>query len=129
MNITVNECFELNEDFQNQFIGNGIFPEPKYTKMRLSERTVKKIHYKDVYILKSFGYYYITFNEDISGQAEEKKTYVLSFTAPFALNGILLSLDAKKNRLFLFNATQNVIYLQKGTKIGEVKIWMSIYKC
>ena len=53
---------------------------------------------------------------------EEKKTYVLSFTAPFALNGILLSLDAKNNRLFLFNATQNVIYLQKGTKVGEVKI-------
>ncbi len=122
MNITVNECFELNEDFQNQFIGKGIFPEPKYTKMRLSERTVKKIHYKDVYILKSFGYYYITFNEDISEQAEEKKTYVLSFIAPFALNGILLSLDAKNNRLFLFNATQNVIYLQKGTKVGEVKI-------
>ena len=122
MNITINECFELNEDFQNQFLGNGIFPEPKYTKLRLSERTVKKIHYKDVYLLKSFGYYYVTFNEDISEMSKEEKRYILSFNAPFSLNGLLLSLDAGNNRLFLFNATQNVIYLQKGTKIGEVKL-------
>ena len=122
MNITINECFELNEDFQNQFLGNGIFPEPKYTKLRLSERTVKKIHYKDVYLLKSFGYYYVTFNEDISEMSKEEKRYILSFNAPFSLNGLLLSLDAGTNRLFLFNATQNVIYLQKGTKIGEVKL-------
>lgn len=113
MKITVNECYELEGDYQNQFLGKEVFPKPKYKKLKAAERSVNKVHYNDVYILEPSHYYYVTFNEDL----EQK--YSLNIHSPYFENGLLISLELDKNRMFIFNASQNMIYLQKGSYVGE----------
>ena len=66
MKITVNDCYELEGDYQNQFLGIEVFPKPKYKKLKKAERSVNNVHYDNVYILEPRHYYYVIFNEDIS---------------------------------------------------------------
>ena len=110
--LTIEDCYKLNTDYQNQFLGNEVFPEPHYEKVLLSERTVNKIRYKNVYILEPNHYYYVTFQEDIY----DKNFYIMN-KAVF-MNGLMGQLG--EDKVFLYNASQNMVYLQKGTKIGEV---------
>lgn len=120
MKITVDECYELEGDYQNQFLGNEVFPRPKYKKVKAAERTVNKVHYNDVYILEPLHYYYVTFDQKIEDFHIDKESYIINIPDPFSANGLLMSLNIKQNRMYLFNASQNIIYLQKKTKIGEV---------
>ena len=115
MKITVNECYELEGDYQNQFLGKEVYPKPKYKKLKSAERSVNKVHYNDVYILEPLHYYYITFNEDLDFLNEKHK---INIKSPFYENGLLMSIN--ENKIFLFNASQNIIYIQKGSHIGEV---------
>ena len=119
MKVSVNECYELEGDYQNQFLGVEVFPKPNYKKIQLAERSVHKVHYKDIYILEPLHYYYINFNEDIS--LEENQ--VIKIQEIFYENGLIINIDYKKNRIYLFNASQNIIYLQKNTVIGEVSFY------
>ena len=75
MNLTVKDCYWLSNDFQNQFISREVKPEPEYIKLKLAERTIHKIHYKDVFILEPKQYYKIAFEEDIS----DAKTFEFEF--------------------------------------------------
>lgn len=111
MKLTVNECFKLNTDYQNQFLGKEVFPEPVYDKLKVVERTVNKIHYEDIYLLEPQHYYYITFKEDVKG-------LLIKINASLIKNGLVVSIIDEK--MFLFNASQNIIYLQKGSNIAEV---------
>lgn len=114
MKITVKDCYELEGDYQNQFLGKEVLPKPKYKKLNLSERSAHKVHYEDIYILEPLHYYYIEFNEDIYKN--------IKVHSSFSENGLLHEMDLDKKRLYLFNATQNIIYLQKGTVVGELII-------
>lgn len=115
MRITVKDCYVLNDDFQNQFIGREIFPEPGYDKMRLSERTVNQVHYDNVYILEPGRFYYVTFNENMTSEY-----YNIHIGKHFIKNGLVVRLESTENKLFLYNASQNIIYLQQGATIGKV---------
>lgn len=115
MRITVKDCYVLNDDFQNQFIGREIFPEPGYDKMRLSERTVNQVHYDNVYILEPGRFYYVTFNENMTSEY-----YNIHIGKYFIKNGLVVRLESTENKLFLYNASQNIIYLQQGAIIGKV---------
>lgn len=114
MKVCVNECFELKGDYQNQFLGDEVFPQPKYQKIKCSERSVNKVHYNNVYILEPLHYYYVTLSEKIETTLEVNNI--------FYHNGLILKLDYENNRIYIFNASQNIVYLQKGTKIGEVNV-------
>lgn len=118
MKVTVNECYELEGDYQNQFLGKEVFPQPKYKKLKASERSVYKVHYNDVYILEPLHYYYITFNENLNDFLNEIS--FLNIHTPYYTNGLLMSLKLEENRMFIFNASQNIVYIQKGSYIGEV---------
>lgn len=119
MKAKVNECYELEGDYQNQFLGNEVFPRPKYKKVKASERTFNKVHYNDVYILEPLHYYYVTFDEDIYANKGDKIALFQTID-PIYSNGLICALNAPQNRMYLFNASQNIIYLQKGTCLGEV---------
>lgn len=120
MKIHVDECYELEGDYQNQFLGNEVFPKPKYKKLNVAERSVNKVHYNDVYILEPLHYYYVTIDKNLKELREDNKMHYLQTSMHYDYNGLIMSIDSYNNRVFLFNASQNVIYLQKGTIIGEV---------
>ena len=111
MKLTVNECFELDTDYQSQFLGKEVFPEPNYKKLKVVERSVNKVHYENIYLLEPQHYYYVTFKENFEGLQVKLNT-------PLLQNGLVVSVLDEK--MYLFNASQNIIYLQKGVSIAEV---------
>ena len=117
MKILINECYELEGDYQNQFLGNEVFPKPKYKKLKPAERTVNKVHYNDVYILEPAHYYYVTL---VGKVAFSIFKHFFKPEKAFLQNGLILSLDSEEQRIYIFNGSQNFVYLQKNTKIGEV---------
>ena len=120
MKITVDKCFKLDTDLQTQFLGNEVFPKPKYIRVDFVKRTINQVYYEDIYLLEPLSYYCITFEEDISSYNEDSKTHLIKTNHMFQENGLLFQFNMKEKKIFLFNSSQNIIYLQKGTKIGEV---------
>ena len=118
MKVTIKDCYVLSEDFQNQFIGKDVLPEPSFEKLKLSKRTAHQIRYEDVYILEPHKFYYVTFNETMVN--EHYSIYVYK---AFIKNGLMVRLESTENRLYIYNASQNIVYLQQGTKIGEVNYY------
>lgn len=123
MEVTIKDCYELDSDYQIQFLGKHLFPEPKYNKLKLSEVTVNKIHYDDVYILEPQHYYYVDFNEEVKKFDEDDSRYMMNVEKSFYKNGLILSLVPSENKMFIFNASQNIIYLRKNTNLGEVFLY------
>lgn len=117
MKITVKDCYELDEDYQNLFLGREVLPNPSYKKLRLSERSFNKVHYNDIYILEPLHYYYIDLNENIS-ECES-----IEAEKAFFENGLFININKQQNKIYIFNASQNIVYLQKGTKIGEAFLY------
>lgn len=117
MKIVVEKIFELEEDFQNIFISkSGIHVRPKYKELRLSSRTINEVYYEDLYIIEPKKYYYIEFTDDY------KYDNTIIETEIFSECGII-TLVSTDNRLYLYNATMNIQYIQKGMEIGEAYIY------
>lgn len=119
--LRVEDCYELEGDYQNQFLGNEVFPKPKYKKLKSSKRTVNKVHYNDVYILEPNHYYYVSFS--VSYKKEfEGVLYYIKLSENCLLNGLISVMGENEDKLYLFNASQNVIYIQKGAPVAEVRL-------
>lgn len=116
MKITIKNCYKLDTDLQIQFIGNEVHPKPKYIQLNTTKRTINQVYYDDIYLLEPFHYYYINLNEEIEDYD------IIKIHISFKENGLLTSIDKKNNRIFLFNSSENIVYLQKNAKIGEVFI-------
>ena len=121
MNLTVKNCYKIRDDFENVFISqNGINIVPKYDRMKLASRSVSSTRYDDVFIIEPNCYYYIEFKEDLAATVNNEKVQVLNVVDDLYEIGLIMSLVAGKNRIYLYNATQNIIYIEQGAKIGEV---------
>lgn len=116
MKITIKNCYNLDTDLQTQFIGNEVHPKPKYVQANLVKRTINQVYYEDIYLLEPFHYYYINLNENI------EKYNIVKIHNSFQENGLLTNIDKKNSRIFIFNSSENIVYLQKNAKIGEVFI-------
>lgn len=121
--LTVKNCYKLKEDFENVFISkSGINVTPNYDQLKLASRSISSTRYEDVYIIEPNCYYYLDFEEDISSFAIKKYNKMSVFKSDNDLYkvGLLMALVSEENRLYIYNATQNIIYIEKGAIIGEV---------
>ena len=113
MKLTVNKVYEVEDDFQTIFIArSNIHVRPKHKQLKLSSRTINEVHYEDLYILEPKKFYCIEFNE-------QRESY-LSMAVHEILNECGLIYDySVKNRVFVYNATMNIVYIQQGAELGE----------
>lgn len=121
--LTVKNCYKLRDDFENVFISKSeINITPKYDRLNLASRSVSSTRYDDVYIIEPECYYYVDFNEDVSQFAMKKnnKMGVLNIKNDLYESGLVMSFVAEQNRLYIYNATKNIIYIEKEAMIGEV---------
>ena len=122
MELTVKNCYKIKDDFENVFLSkSGIHVTPKYDRLKMASRSVSSTRYEDVYIVEPQSYYYLEFNEDLAAFVDTETVQVMHIDDVLYETGFVMSLNAQKNRLYIYNATQNIIYIEKGLKIGEVK--------
>ena len=121
--LTVKNCYKIKDDFANVFISkSGINITPMYDRLKLASRSISSTRYEDVYIIEPNCYYYIDFEEDITPFALKKnnKASILKVENDLYKAGMIVTLNAEENRLYIYNATKNIIYIEKGATIGEV---------
>lgn len=107
--VRVSKIYKLNEDYENIFINNTANYKAHYDLVPLSSRTINKIHYDDIFVIEPGCYYYIELNSDYISLFSED-----DFRNVFKESGMIIQLDKDLNRLYLFNANKNLIYIQKG---------------
>ena len=117
--ITVKKCYKIKGDFEDCFISkSGINITPGYDELKLSSRSIASTRYEDIFIIEPNCYYYIEFNEDISSIIGENQFRTFEVSDVLYDIGLLTSL--LKNKMYIYNTTQNIIYIEKGAYIGEI---------
>lgn len=121
MNITIDSIFELEDDFQDIFLSkSGIHVRPQFKELRLATRSIGDTKYNDLYIIQPDKYYRIDFKEDMSSYNEDDTLHYLKSQDVFYDCGILTFWQPRNARLYIYNASSNIVYIQKGMKIGEL---------
>jgi len=118
--LRVKDVYKLRDDYDNIFINNTANYTANYDKVQLSSRTVNKTHYDDVFVIEPNSYYYIELKSQLhilGGMIDEN-----DFIKVLRESGLILQFDKKNCRLYLYNANQNVIYIQEGAVILKKEV-------
>lgn len=115
IDLTIESCFKIENDFQNVFLSrSGIHVTPKTKQLKLSSRSINSTRYEDLYIIEPQAYYKITFKEKIGSFFIDKIVLEKVFWEAGLLAKII------EDELYIYNTTQNIVYIQKGMKAGVV---------
>ena len=122
MNITIKSIFEIEDDFQEIFLAkSGIHVKPKFRELKLVTRSIGDTKYNDLYIIEPNKYYCIYFKENLSEYSKDDEVYhYLKTENIFSDCGLLRVWQPKEGKLYIYNVGNNIIYIQKGMKIGEL---------
>ena len=115
MKMVVEKIFALDEDYQEPFLQNGAETHVKYTQLKFSERTIHNSHHTDIYVIEPNRYYYIEIN-DVS-----KTNCTYSFNSRLFKAGLIVKEDFVNNRVYIFNASSNLIYIKNKCVIGVIE--------
>jgi len=122
MNITIKSIFEIEDDFQDIFLAkSGIHVKPKFRELKLITRSIGDTKYNDLYIIEPNKYYCIYFKENLSEYNKDDEVYYYLKTENiFSDCGLLRVWQPKEGKLYIYNVGSNIVYIQKGMKIGEL---------
>lgn len=122
MNITVKSIFEIEDDFQDIFLAkSGIHVKPKFRELKLATRSIGDTKYNDLYIIEPDKYYCIYFKENLSEYTKDDEVYHYLRTEDiFSDCGLLRVWQPKEGKLYIYNVSKNIVYIQEGMKIGEL---------
>ena len=122
MNITIKSIFEIEDDFQDIFLAkSGIHVKPKFRELKLITRSIGDTKYNDLYIIEPNKYYCIYFKENLSEYNKDDEVYhYLKTENIFSDCGLLRVWQPKEGKLYIYNVGSNIVYIQKGMKIGEL---------
>ena len=122
MKITVDKIMEIEDDFQEIFLAkSGIHVRPRFKELRTSQRSIGDMKYTDLYIIEPNKYYCIYFKENLSEYTKDDGIYhYLRTENVFADCGLLTIWQPKEGKLYIYNVSNNIIYIQKEMKVGEV---------
>lgn len=114
MKMILGEVYVLDSDFQEPLLQTGAQTHVKYTKLNFSERVINQTRFEDIYVLESGRYYFITFKNEIKGDKYliEDKLFA---------SGLIVQMDIKNNKMYLYNASDNLIYLKNECKLGVIE--------
>lgn len=122
MKITVDKIMEIEDDFQEVFLSRGgIHVRPRFKELKMSQRSIGDIKHIDLYIIEPNKYYCIYFKENLSEHTKDDGSlHYLRTENIFGDCGLLTVWQAKEGKLYIYNVSNNIVYIQKGMKIGEL---------
>ena len=122
MKIKLEDVDEIEDDFQQIFLAkSGIHVKPRLHRLKTATKSIAGIKYDDLYIIEPNKFYFLNFDEDLSPFIEEDiKMHYVKTEDIFVTSGLLTSFQMNENRLAIYNASKNIIYIQKGMNIMEL---------
>lgn len=122
MKLTVDKVMEIEDDFQEIFLAkSGIHVRPRFKELRTSQRSIGDTKYTDLYIIEPNKYYCISFKESLAAYNKDDEVYhYLRTEKIFTECGLLTAWLPREEKLYIYNVSNNIIYIQEGMKVGEV---------
>ena len=116
MKVVFNGVFKIDEEYQEILIDKDNFGSIKYIQVFPQRQSINSLVYDDVYVLEPLGYYRITLDDDCLSDNVEK------FTPSERLlkAGLIVSQIVDKS-IYIYNTTQNHIFLRSNAILGEVQ--------
>ena len=129
----VKRVYKLSSDYQEMFINNASQTITKYDEVALSQRTIHKDYYDDIYILEPSQYYKIDFDyknvrdkvlelyQHMNGEISDLRTPFINFNYKIKdkLMDCGLIISNINEYVYLYNASDNMVFLQKDAIIGS----------
>lgn len=116
MKIYFDKIFKLNQEYTEILIDENNFHQAKYEEIRPQTTNISGITYDDVFILETKTYYMIEIKNKLPNDL-----HTFNPAKALSFNGLLFSnLYEKDNCIYLYNPTENSIYIRQNAIIGEV---------
>lgn len=115
MKVFFNKVFELNSEYQECFVDNNAFDFSDYIEILPISQNIRGILYDDVYNIEPKSYYCLSLRSDTP---HNFKKFCPSWVLMRA--GVMIS-DIVNNHIFIYNTTENNVYLREGALIGEIE--------
>lgn len=115
MKIFFNKVFELNGEYQECFIDNNSFDFSDYNEVLPISQNINGLLYDDIYNIEPKSYYCLSLRGDTP---HSFKNFCPSWVLVRA--GVIVS-NIIDNNIFIYNTTENNVYLRAGTMIGEIE--------
>ena len=111
MGITIKRLYELADDLQNVMIGDIPY-HPQYNEVYSREIVFKGVS-KKAFTIRAKTYY-----EVVLSHIPKEADFILS--SKLSALGIMYNYNKETKQLFLYNCTQNQIYIEENYNIGGV---------
>ena len=112
--VKIERVFELADDLQTLFFSSESFKtsEPQYNEVYANKIVINAVK-EEVFVLRSQ-----TFYEIVIGRIPSSSMFVLA--DDLVCMGLVYTYNPKTQRLFIYNGTENHIYIEKGIHIGDI---------
>ena len=116
MKIFLKEIYQLDTEYQEILIDEDSFKNVQYVPVSTQKQYINGLLYEDIYVLEPLTYYKIKIKEHISYHGSV-------FIPNYRLleSGMIVSFCKQELTVFVYNTTQNHIFLKKDVMIGEVE--------
>ena len=111
MNMTIKRLYELDDDLHNIMISD-IPDNPRYSEVYAREIVSNGIS-RQAFTIRPKTFYEVVLSHILTGE-----NFILA--AKLSAVGIIYNYNKKTKQLFLYNCTQNQIYIEKNEIIGDV---------
>lgn len=121
----IDSIHKLSDDYQEIFINNASKTYIKYEPLLLSSRTINKDPHDDIFLLEPHKFYKIIFKMyTIDGKYFDDENHIITFNFNNKFMGTSLiqpqdNFDIKEKAIYIYNAGENIIMIQKNLVIGE----------
>lgn len=112
MDVTIQELYEINDDLATVIIDDTQSVQPSYTTVYAREVVVNSIARK-AFIIRAKTFYEV-------GLSHIPQGYDFILSNLLSVSGIIYNYNRKTQQLFLYNCTQNQIYIEEKEPIGCV---------
>lgn len=118
MKVFFKKIFKLSEEYQENLIDENNFDRTVYKEIRPQTRNVSGLTYNDIYIIEPNGYFKVLLK---SNTPYDFKEFIPN--SVWLKNGLIISnIHKKDNCVYIYNSTQNHIYIRPNAMVGEL-LW------
>lgn len=112
MKALIEDIFKLSSGYQENIIEDNTFISPVYVRINATAQNVNGTIFDDVYIIEPLTYYKIQLKDS---SIKENKEF--SPSSKLLELGLMVS-SIKGSNIYIYNCTNNFVYLKSDSTIG-----------
>lgn len=117
MKVFFKKIYQLDPGYQEILIDENNFLHSNYTDVSPSKQIINGLTYEDVFVLEPLNYYKVI----LSGNTPYEFNKFIPSKRLLEVGLVLSSICTDPASIFIYNATQNHIFIRSKAIIGEIE--------